>query len=124
MDNSSIQGQFSQILTAAKQRRGDLSVDSMIVSSHLAQMRTFMLRRGVEFYAKQDSFGTRKEFISKVVEDNMLEMKLESIVDYFLCDGQGLFYFRPTGDNYQLLFFPKDSYRAYRGQSGELESIV
>ncbi len=124
MDNSSIQGQFSQILTAAKQRRGDLSVDSMIVSSHLAQMRTFMLRRGVEFYAKQDSFGTRKEFISKVVEDNMLEMKLESIVDYFLCDGQGLFYFRPTGDNYQLLFFPKDSYRAYRGQSGELESVV
>jgi len=124
MDNSSIQGQFSQILTAAKQRRGDLSVDSMIVSSHLSQMRTFILRRGIEFYAQQDSFGTRKEFISKVVEDNMLEMKMESIVDYFLCDGQGLFYFRPTGDNYQLLFFPKDSYRAYRGQSGELESVV
>ena len=124
MDNSSIQGQFSQILTAAKQRRGDLSVDSMIVSSHLSQMRTFILRRGIEFYAEQDSFGTRKEFISKVVEDNMLEMKMESIVDYFLCDGQGLFYFRPTGDNYQLLFFPKDSYRAYRGQSGELESVV
>ena len=124
MDTSSIQGQFSQILTAAKQRRGDLSVDSMIVSSHLSQMRTFILRRGIEFFAGQDSFGTRKEFISKVVEDNMLEMKLESIVDYFLCDGQGLFYFRPTGDNYQLLFFPKDSYRAYRGQNGELESVV
>ena len=124
MDTSSIQGQFSQILTAAKQRRGDLSVDSMIVSSHLSQMRTFILRRGIEFFAGQDSFGTRKEFISKVVEDNMLEMKLESIVDYFLCDGQGLFYFRPTGDNYQLLFFPKDSYRAYRGQDGSLESVV
>ena len=40
---------FKQILTAAKERRGDLSVDSMIVSSHLAQMRMFMLRRGVEF---------------------------------------------------------------------------
>ena len=25
----------------------------------------------------------------------MLDMKLDSIVDYFLCDGQGLFYFRP-----------------------------
>jgi len=124
MDNSSVKGQFEQILVAAKERRGNLSVDTMIVSSHLAQMRTFMLRRGVEFYAEQDSFGTRKDFIAKVCEDNMLEMKLESIVDYFLCDGQGLFYFRPAGDNYQLLYFPKDSYRAYRGQNGELESLV
>ena len=49
-------------------------------------------------------------------------MKLD-IVDYFLCDGQGLFYFRPTGDNYQLLYFPKDSYRAYRDQAGD-ESVV
>jgi hypothetical protein len=124
MDHSAVKSQFSQILTAAKERRGDLSVDTMIVSSHLAQMRTFMLRRGIEFYAEQDSFGNRKEFIDRVCEDNMLEMKLESIVDYFLCDGQGLFYFRPTGDNYQLLYFPKDSYRAYRDQSGELESVV
>ena len=124
MDHSAVKSQFSQILTAAKERRGDLSVDTMIVSSHLAQMRTFMLRRGIEFYAEQDSFGNRKEFIDRVCEDNMLEMKLESIVDYFLCDGQGLFYFRPTGDNYQLLYFPKDSYRAYRDQAGELESVV
>ena len=124
MDHSAVKSQFTQILTAAKERRGDLSVDSMIVSSHLAQMRTFMLRRGIEFYAEQDSFGSRKDFLAKVCEDNMLEMKLESIVDYFLCDGQGLFYFRPTGDSYQLLYFPKDSYRAYRDQTGELESVV
>ena len=124
MDHSAVKNQFTQILTAAKERRGDLSVDSMIVSSHLAQMRTFMLRRGIEFYAEQDSFGSRKDFLAKVCEDNMLEMKLESIVDYFLCDGQGLFYFRPTGDSYQLLYFPKDSYRAYRDQTGELESVV
>ena len=124
MDNSAVKSQFSQILTAAKERRGDLSVDTMIVSSHLAQMKTFMLRRGIEFFAEQDSFGSRKDFIQRVCEDNMLEMKLDSIVDYFLCDGQGLFYFRPTGDNYQLLYFPKDSYRAYRDQAGELESVV
>ena len=53
----------------------------------------------------------------------MLDMKLDSIVDYFLCDGQGLFYFRPNGDSYQILYFPKDSYRAYRDQTGELESV-
>ena len=124
MDNSAIKSQFQQILRAAKERRGDLSVDTMIVSSHLAQMRTFMLRRGVEFFAEQDSFGKRREFISRVVEDNMLEQKFDSIVDYFLCDGQGLFYFRPVGETYQILFFPKDSYRAYRDQNGELESVV
>ena len=121
---SSVQTEFQQILTAAKERRGDLSVDSMIVSSHLAQMRMFMLRRGLEFYAEQDSFGKRREFIRQVCEHNMLDMKLDSIVDYFLCDGQGLFYFRPTGENYQLLYFHKDSYRAYRDQNNELESIV
>ena len=122
--SNSIQTEFQQILTAAKERRGDLSVDSMIVSSHLAQMRMFMLRRGLEFYAEQDSFGKRREFIKGVCEHNMIDMKLDSIVDYFLCDGQGLFYFRPAGDNYQLLYFPKDSYRAYRDQNNELESIV
>ena len=124
MDNSAVKGQFSQILTAAKERRGDLAVDTMIVSSHLAQMRTFMLRRGIEFFAEQDSFGKRKDFLAKVCEQNMLDMKMDSIVDYFLCDGQGLFYFRPNGDSYQILYFPKDSYRAYRDQAGELESVV
>ena len=122
--SNSVQSQFEQILTAAKERRGDMSVDTMIVSSHLAQMRTFMLRRGIEFFADQDSFGQRTQFLEKVCEQNMLEMKFESIVDYFLCDGQGLFYFRPSGDEYQLLYFPKESYRAYRDQLGQLESVV
>ena len=121
---NSIQTEFKQILTAAKERRGDLSVDSMIVSSHLAQMRMFMLRRGIEFFAEQDSFGKRRQFIADVCEHNMLDMKLDSIIDYFLCDGQGLFYFRPSGDQYQLLFFSKDNYRAYRDQNNELESVV
>jgi hypothetical protein len=121
---NNVQTEFKQILTAAKERRGDLSVDSMIVSSHLAQMRMFMLRRGIEFYSEQDSFGKRREFIAQVCEKNMLDMKLDSIIDYFLCDGQGLFYFRPAGDDYQLLYFPKDAYRAYRDQRGEIESVV
>ena len=121
---NSVDSGFQQILTAAKERRGDLTVDTMIVSSHLAQMRMFILRRGIEFFAEQDSYGYRKEFLRKVCEHNMLDMKLDSIVDYFLCDGQGLFYFRPSGDNYQLLYFPKENYRAYRDQSGDLNSVV
>ena len=120
---SKTNNKFDQILIAAKERRGDLDVDTMIVSSHLAQMRMFMLRRGVEFYAEQDSYGMRQNFLAQVCEDNMLEMKLESIVDYFLCDGQGLFYFRPAGETYQILYFPKDNYRAYRNQQNEIESV-
>ena len=115
--------QFQEILDAAKEKRGDLPVDTMIVSSHLAQMRMFILRRGLEFYCDQDSFGGRREFLAKVYEDNMLEMKLDSIVDYFLCDGQGLFYFRPSGESYQLLYFPKDSYRCYRDQFGMIDNV-
>ena len=115
--------QFKEILTAAKEKRGDLPIDTMIVSSHLAQMRMFILRRGVEFYSEQDSYGGRKSFLKKVYEHNMLEMKLDSIVDYFLCDGQGLFYFRPQGETYQLLYFPKDSYRCYRDQFGDIEHV-
>ena len=121
---NSVQTEFQQILTAAKERRGDLSVDSMIVSSHLAQMRMFMLRRGIEFFAEQDSYGKRREFIAQVCENNMLDMKLDSIIDYFLCDGQGLFYFRPSGEDYQLLYFPKDNYRAYRNQKNQIDSII
>jgi hypothetical protein len=124
MANPTGNNQFNEILSAAKERRGDLPVDTMIVASHLAQMRTFILRRGIEFYTEQDSYGKRKEFLAKLYEDNMLEMKLDSIVDYFLCDGQGLFYFRPAGDGYQILYFPKDSYRCYRDQTGEIESVV
>ena len=122
-NQSTTNSQFQQILAAAKERRGDMAVDSMIVSSHLAQMRMFMLRRGIEFFAEQDSYGMRKDFIAKLCEENMLEMKLESIVDYFLCDGQGLFYFRPSGDSYQILYFPKEAYRAYRDQNSNLESV-
>ncbi len=115
---------FKSILEAAKDRRGDSSTDTMIVASHLSQMRTFILRRGIEFYCEQDSYGKRKEFLQKIYDDNMLEMKLDSIIDHFLCDGQGLFYFRPTGDTYQLLYFPKDRYRVYRDQMGNIENCV
>ena len=115
--------QFKEILDAAKEKRGDSPIDTMIVSSHLAQMRMFILRRGIEFFADQDSYGARREFLKEIYDSNMLEMKLESIIDYFLCDGQGLFYFRPSGETYQLLYFPKDSYRAYRDQNGELINV-
>ena len=124
MANPTYSAQFEEILNAAKERRGDLPIDTMIVASHLAQMRTFVLRRGIEFYCEQDSYGKRKDFLSNLYEENMLEMKLDSIIDYFLCDGQGLFYFRPANDTYQILYFAKNQYRTYRNAQNELESVV
>ncbi len=124
MANPNYSQQFQEILNAAKERRGDLPIDTMIVASHLAQMRTFVLRRGIEFYCEQDSYGTRQNFLAKLYEDNMLEMKLESILDYFLCDGQGLFYFRPSGETYQVLYFAKNQYRAYRDQNNDLDNVT
>ena len=35
-----------------------------------------------------------------------------------------LFYFRPSGDDYQLLYFPKENYRAYRDQAGNLSVVL
>ena len=107
MANPTYSAQFEEMLNAAKERRGDLPIDTMIIASHLAQMRTFVLRRGIEFYCEQDSYAKRGEFLADLFESNMLEMKFDSIVDYFLCDGQGLFYFRPAGDSYQILYFAK-----------------
>lgn len=122
---NSVNNQFQEILDSAKQRRGDSATDTMIVASHLSQMRTFILRRGIEFYCEQDSYGKRGDFLRNVYNTNMLEMKLDSIIDHFLCDGQGLFYFRPSAnDQYQLLYFPKDRYRCYRDQAGEIENVV
>ena len=86
MANPHYSAQFEEILTAAKERRGDIPIDTMIVASHLAQMRTFILRRGIEFFCEQDSYGKRKEFLEQLYEENMLEMKLDSIIDYFLRD--------------------------------------
>ena len=42
MANPTYSAQFEEMLSAAKERRGDLPIDTMIIASHLAQMRTFI----------------------------------------------------------------------------------
>ena len=114
---------FRRILEAARKRDGASGTDTMIVNSHLAQMRLFMLRQGLEFYPAQDTFGFRKQFISQLVEENEIDMRMEGIIDDFLIDGKGLFYFRPVKDTYRLMWFSKENYRAYYDSQGELEEI-
>jgi hypothetical protein len=114
---------FKQILEAARKRDGMSGTDTMLVNSHLAQMKLFMLRQGLEFFPTQDTFGFRKLFIAQLVEENEIDTRLEGIVDDFLIDGKGLFYFRPVGDSYRIMWFSKDSYRAYYDASSQLEEI-
>lgn len=96
----------------------------MVVASHLAQMRLFMLRSGgIEFFARQDSFGQRREFLRRVVDYNELQGRLEAIIDSFLIDGRGLLYFRPSKDLYRIHFFSKEQFRTYYDEEGALEEV-
>jgi len=114
---------FRRILEAARKRDGQSGTDTMIVNSHLAQMKLFMLRQGLEFYPAQDTFGFRKAFLSELIIENEIDTRLEGIVDDFLIDGKGLFYFRPINESYRLMWFSKDNYRAYYDAEGNLEEI-
>lgn len=114
---------FRRILEAARNRDGSSGTDTMIVNSHLAQMRMFMMRQGVEFYPAQDTYGFRKIFLTSLIRDNEIDARLEGIIDDFLIDGKGLWYFRPVGDSYRLMWFNKENYRAYYDPAGQLEEV-
>ncbi|MBG46014.1 MAG: hypothetical protein CMB76_05795 [Euryarchaeota archaeon] len=114
---------YRQILEAARKRDGSSGTDTMVVNSHLAQMKLFMLRQGIEFFPTQDTFGFRRLFLNQLVEENEIDSRLEGIVDDFLIDGKGLFYFRPINDTYRLMWFSKDNYRAYYDAQSELEEV-
>jgi len=114
---------FNEIVEAARERRADASADTTIVSGHLAQMRMFMLRQGVEFYPRQDTYGFRRSFLERIIEENEIDQRLEGIVDDFICQGVGLWFFRPVGDSYRIMWFSKENYRAYYDASEQLEEL-
>jgi hypothetical protein len=114
---------FQRILESARRRDGSAGVDTMIVNSHLAQMRMFMMRQGIEFYPIQDTFGFRRTFINALVEENEIDVRLEGIIDDFLIDGLGLWFFRPVGDSYRVMWFSKENYRAYYDALGQIDEL-
>ena len=116
---------LKEIIDSYLTKDGGDAIDTGIVASHLAQMKLFGVRQGVEFFPAQDNFGNqRKDFIDRVIKYNQLDIRLDSIWDYFLCDGQGLFYIRPTDANYRLYYFRRHEYRTYYGPNGELDEVV
>ena len=122
---SDAKSRLKEIINSYIERDGGEYVDTGIVASHLAQMKLFGIRQGVEYFPAQDNFGNqRKDFIDKVIKYNKLDTRLDSIWDYFLCDGKGIFYIRPTKNNYRLYYFRSHEYRSYYNVDGELEEVV
>ena len=123
--STSAKARLKEIIDAYIERDGSAGVDTGIVASHIAQMKLFGIRQGVEFFPSQDNFGNqRKDFIDRVAKYNKLDTRLDSIWDYFLCDGRGMFYIRPTDSNYRLYYFRAHEYRSYYNVDGELDEVV
>jgi hypothetical protein len=122
---TSSNNRLQEIINAYIEKDGNAVVDTSVVASHLAQMKLFGIRQGVEFFPGQDNFGNqRKDFIDRVLKYNQLDTRLDSIWDYFLCDGKGLFYIRPTKQNYRLYYFREHEYRSFYNVDGELEEVI
>jgi hypothetical protein len=76
---------LKEIIDSYLTKDGGDAIDTGIVASHLAQMKLFGVRQGVEFFPAQDNFGNqRKDFIDRVLKYNQLDIRLDSIWDYFL----------------------------------------
>ena len=121
--SAATQDRFRRILEAARKKDGGSNTDTMIVNSHLSQMKLFMLRQGLEFFPAQDTFGFRKQFVTQLIDENEIDTRLEGICDDFLIDGKGLFYFRPVRDTYRIMWFSSENYRAYYDSVGQLEEV-
>ena len=116
---------LDEMIKSVINRDGKGTADTMLISSHLSQMKMFGIRQGVEFYPQQDNFGTQRfDFIQQVIKFNQLDARLDAIWDRFLAYGKGLFYIRPTKKSYRIYWFNKDSYRTYYSPEGELEEVI
>ena len=116
---------FEAMLKAAISRDSTGATDTMLIHAHLAQMKMFGIRQGVEFYPEQDNFGQQRyDFVQQVIKFNQLDARLDSIWDHFLALGKGLFYIRPTEKTYRLYWFDKNSYRTFYSPEGELEEVI
>ena len=125
MSESNSRSVLEDMIKSVITRDGKGTADTMLISSHLSQMKMFGIRQGVEYYPMQDNLGTQRfDFIQQVIKFNQLDARLDAIWDRFLVYGKGLFYIRPTEKSYRLYWFNKDSYRTYYSPEGELEEVI
>ena len=125
MSDSNSKSILEDMIKSVITKDGKGTADTMLISSHLSQMKMFGIRQGVEYYPMQDNLGTQRfDFVQQVIKFNQLDARLDAIWDRFLVYGKGLFYIRPTKKSYRLYWFNKDSYRTYYTPEGELEEVI
>jgi len=125
MSESNSKSILEDMIKSVITKDGKGTADTMLISSHLSQMKMFGIRQGVEYYPMQDNLGTQRfDFVQQVIKFNQLDARLDAIWDRFLVYGKGLFYIRPTKKSYRLYWFNKDSYRTYYTPEGELEEVI
>lgn len=117
---------LEQILTATLKRDGSTpSGETLIVHNHISQQKLFGIRKGIELYPNQDDdYDTRLKFIQSLYKSNKIDLYLDRFWDLMLCKGQMLFYLRPTGSTYKILWFDKDAFRPYYDGDGDLVEVV
>lgn len=99
--------------------------ESLVIQNHLAQLKLFGIRQGVELYPEQDDNNqVRKKFIDALYKSNKIDLFLDVWWDWLLCKGQICFYLRPTGTSYRLYAFDKDQHKAYYNADGDLTEVV
>ena len=104
MSESNSKSILEDMIKSVITRDGKGTADTMLISSHLSQMKMFGIRQGVEFYPMQDNRGTQRfDFIQQVIKFNQLDARLDAIWDRFLVFGKGLFYIRPTKNHIEFI---------------------
>lgn len=99
---------------------------TLVVQNHLAQMKMFIVRGGVELYPVQDTPNQiRKKFIDDFVRFNKIPGKLDRLCDIFNAKGEVLMFFRPTNNGrYKLHFYEKEQFKVYYDADGDMNKVV
>lgn len=97
---------------------------TLLTELHDVQILTFMEGQGVEFYPFSDLGGVRKAFLDDLVERNKLDLRLRLCAHWMMATGGVMLYLRPTGRSYDIRYYDRDGYQAYRDADGELEEVL
>jgi hypothetical protein len=99
---------------------------TLVVQNHLAQMKMFIIRGGVELYPVQDSpQQARKKFIDDFFRFNKIPSKLDRLCDIFNGKGEVLMFFRPTANGrYKLHFYEKEQFKVYYDLDGDMSKVI
>jgi hypothetical protein len=119
-----------EMIDAALFRKGGNS-ESLIIPLHLAQMRLFANRQGIELYPSQDTPDQgRSKFIKKVWKENKLDLHLDRMIDLLCGKGSLLMYLRPTTTGYKIQYYwghedpSRSQFRDYYDADGNLVEVI